>query len=91
MIDGTPAAITFDPEQDMPPEGAIWRGRAPVGSSGSLGERTWQWSFPHWSSVDDAGGFPLLARTFEPTGVEISRRWAAAGCKVQFDQLGGQP
>lgn len=73
----------FDPEQDMPAEGARWRGALPVGREGeSLPERTWTWSFPHWSSVDDAGRFPLMARTFDRMGVEISRFWIEAGAEV---------
>lgn len=65
----TPAG--FDPAEDLPPDGAEWRGTIP-----GLGVRTWTFDFPYWSSNADTGGHPLLARAFDPAGQDITRRWA---------------
>jgi hypothetical protein len=59
----------FDPERDMPPDGAeLRRGRSVIRYEES--HSWWQVSL---------GGFIAgpVARTFSPEGIEIAKRWAA--------------
>lgn len=68
----TAAPAGFDPGEDLPPDGSVWRGTVP----GLPGVRTWTFGFPCWSSATAAGRGPLLARVFDPAGQDITRRWA---------------
>lgn len=68
-------APPFDPTEDLPPDGAEWRGTLP-GLTAALGVRTWRFDFPHWSSTDDQGRGPLICRVFDAAGQDITRRWA---------------
>lgn len=67
-------APPFDPEQDLPPDGATWTGVLP--GTPSPGVRTWTFEFPNWVSADHHGRPELLARAFDPAGLNITRRWA---------------
>lgn len=73
-MDRVAPPVRFDPAEDLPPDGAEWRGTIP----GLPGERTWTFNFPYWSSDTDEPDPPLLARAFDPAGQDIARRWTGS-------------
>jgi hypothetical protein len=62
---------TFDPDRDLPPDGAVWSGVAP----GLKDVQTWTFTFPYWTSGD--GASLIAARWGDPAGAGITRCWIA--------------